>query len=134
MEAAYRSPAGPFKLPRRGHFFAAQSAKKRRMLLSNWHSTAKSRVRGPSGGISLLAPSTQATIVVRPVAEASLLPISIVVLGKARCMMSAHRSARPTSWGIPQATRTEPRTAYVIRAAPCPKHGILLAVTRDCDP
>ena len=29
MEAAYRSPAGPFKLPRRGHFFAAQSAKKR---------------------------------------------------------------------------------------------------------
>ena len=32
MEAAYRSPAGPFKLPRRGHFFAAQSAKKRRPL------------------------------------------------------------------------------------------------------
>src|SRR6516164_6197100 len=32
MEAAYRSPAGPFKLPRRGHFFAAQSAKKRRIL------------------------------------------------------------------------------------------------------
>src|SRR6516162_2257846 len=33
MEAAYRSPAGPFKLPRRGHFFAAQSAKKRRVLI-----------------------------------------------------------------------------------------------------
>src|SRR6516165_1708150 len=32
MEAAYRSPAGPFKLPRRGHFFAAQSAKKRSPL------------------------------------------------------------------------------------------------------
>src|SRR6516165_4010920 len=32
MEAAYRSHAGPFKLPRRGHFFAAQSAKKRRTL------------------------------------------------------------------------------------------------------
>jgi hypothetical protein len=35
MEAAYRSPAGPFKLPRRGHFFAAQSAKKRRNLTPN---------------------------------------------------------------------------------------------------
>lgn len=40
-------------------------------------------------------------IVVRPVAEASLLPISIVALGKARCMMSAQRAARPTSRVMP---------------------------------
>ena len=51
------------------------------MLLSNWHSTAKSRVKGAAGGISFLTPSTRAVIVVSPVAEASLLPISIVALG-----------------------------------------------------
>src|SRR6516162_3318459 len=31
--AGYRSPDGPFKLPRRGHFFAARSAKKRSIFL-----------------------------------------------------------------------------------------------------
>src|SRR6516165_8093678 len=33
--AGYRSPDGPFKLPRRGHFFAARSAKKRSNLRSD---------------------------------------------------------------------------------------------------
>ena len=73
-----------------------------RMLLSNWHSTAKSRVKAPSGGMSLLIPSTWATIVVRPVADASLLLISMVALGKARCIISAQRPARPTSRVTPQ--------------------------------
>jgi hypothetical protein len=84
-----------------------------RMLLSNWHSTAKSRVKGPSGGISLLIPSTRATIVVRLVADASLLAISMVAPGKARCMMSAQRPARPTSRVTLQPAprqQTRPRT------------------------
>ena len=37
MEAGYRSPAGPFKLPRRGHFFTAQSAKKRSFFQGETH-------------------------------------------------------------------------------------------------
>src|SRR6516164_680915 len=58
MEAAYRSPAGPFKLPRRGHFFAAQSAKKRsplrtdsRQLVSKiywWQSAKNGIMREPA--------------------------------------------------------------------------------------
>src|SRR5262249_37705145 len=52
-----------------------------RTFSSNRHSTAKSRGSGPSGAMWVLAPSIWATIVVRLVAAASLLVISIVALG-----------------------------------------------------
>src|SRR2546423_439638 len=36
MPAGYSYPAGHLKLPRRGHFFAARSAKKRRNLIKTY--------------------------------------------------------------------------------------------------
>jgi hypothetical protein len=92
-----------------------------RTFSSKRHSTAKSRRNGASGGMSVLNPSTRAIIVVKVVAAASLLVISIVALGYARRMTSAQRSARPMA-GMPQPAARRQRAASMRAATPCRKH------------
>src|ERR1700720_991215 len=66
-----------------------------RILLSNWHSTARSRAIGTSFGTSLRVASTRAVIVRMPVFSDESLPMSMSANGIAAFMTLAQRSARP---------------------------------------
>ena len=95
-----------------------------RTFSSNRHSTARSRCKGTSAGTSVRTPSALATIVVRLVADASVLVMSIAALGKACRMVSAQRSASPTLRGMPHPALTQQSAAERRTVEACRKGGM----------